>query len=229
MTTHRLTQEQERHLLDADREFQVRLTKVGELMAADPKLPFVSALTLAGDMLSADRSLTWLREGKYDFGACAAFCGSYGRLDFVVRALEEGLITEDEALKDLPSNWSGSDPDDTDPRFLSLWLTASKRNKYKTLRDKPNRLPSGNVLTVYRGQDLVADIRTPQSIGIAWSLDVDIARKFARGAATRQWDRGGVVYAAEVRRIDIIAYMTGRNEKEVIIDPRDLIDIRLLR
>jgi hypothetical protein len=194
-----------------------------ELMARDPKLPFISAFIIARDLASADRSLNWLREGKYEWGMAEAFCGSYGRLDLRVKALAEGLITPQQAYADLPSAWSNADPDDTDPRFLALWQEAWDLNRGRVLRDKPgSRLPKGMFLTVYRGQDATDDYT---SFGIAWSLDERVARKFAMGAATRQRARGGVVYKARAKRSDIMGYMVGRSEREVIIHPLDLWDI----
>lgn len=186
------------------------------LMKADPNLPFVSAFIMARDLASADRSLEWLREGKHTWGRAEAFCGSYGRLDLRVRARAEGLITDGQAFSDLADAWSGSDPDDTDPRFLALWKEAfAHEGTY--LRDIADKtLPGTKVLTVYRGQDKDAPF------GISWSLNMRVAIKFANGAATRQHARGGVVYKATVDRSHVMGYMTGRNEAEVIIDPVNL-------
>jgi hypothetical protein len=184
------------------------------IMDADPSIPFISAYVMARDLMSADRSLQWLREGKHDWPTAEVFCGSYGRLDLRARAYEEGLITEDEAVADLPSTWSGSDPDDTDPRFLNLWRKAHRLNGGKMLRDKPrSALPRTRPLAIYRGQDEGA------AFGISWSLDFTVALKFANGAATRQHNRKGVVYAATVDRTDVLGYMTGRSEAEVIVAP----------
>ena len=178
-------------------------------------MPFISALVIARDMASADRSMDWLRTGKYDWKRAEVFCGSYGRLDLRVRAWEEGLITDEQAFDDLPSTWSGSDPDDTDPRFLALWKSAYAANGGFYLRDG-GPLPPKRTLVIFRGQDAGAPF------GIAWSLDPMVAAKFASGAATRQRDRFGVVYRAIVKRSDVLGYMTGRHEAEVIVDPADL-------
>jgi hypothetical protein len=189
-----------------------------KLMNADPSLPFISALVMARDLASADRSMEWLREGKHPWSRAEVFCGSYGRLDLRVRAWQEGLITDEQALDGLADAWSGSDPDDTDPRFLALWKTAFATNGGTYLRDHADAtLPGTQWLTIYRGQDAGA------LFGIAWSLDFKVALKFANGAATRQRNRGGVVYRAIVDRTKVMGYMTGRGEKEVIVDPADLV------
>ena len=59
----------------------------------------------------------------------------------------------------------------------------------------------------------------------AWTIDRDIAEKFANGAATRQANRGGVIYQATVDRSRILGYLTGRGESEVIVDPKDVYDV----
>ncbi len=203
------------------REMKRQGDLAGELMAKDHKLPFTSALVIAGDLLSVDRSLQWLREGKYTFGMAEAMVGSYGRLDFRVKAYDQGLISPDQLIANLPDLWSGSDPDDTDPRFLSLWKKAWGVNGGKYLRDG-KALPRRRLLTIYRGQDEGAPF------GIAWSLDAATAKKFANGAATRQPNRAGVVYVAQVERAFVLGYMTGRGEAEVVVDPTTLIGVERL-
>lgn len=193
-----------------------------ELMKADPRLPFISAYVMANDMAGAERSMGWLREGKHPWGRAEAFCGSYGRLDLRVRAREEGLITDEQAFADLASTWSGSDPDDTDPRFLTLWKDAVAANGGQYLRDPEGvTLPGNHVLTIFRGQD------EGVPFGIAWSLDVTTAIKFANGAATRQRGRNGVVYRAKVKRSDVLGYMTARHEAEVVLDPHLAYDVKV--
>jgi len=199
-----------------------RQRKAMALAAADPKLPYISALVIAGDLLAAERSLEWLREGKYPWRQAEAFCGSYGRLDLRVRAYAEGLITDAEVIEDLPAAWRSADPDDTDPRFLALWQQAFIANGRRYLFDG-KQLPKKATFPIYRGQDHGAPF------GIAWSLDPEVAMKFADGAATRQRGRGGVIYCAIAHRLDVMGYMTKRNEAEVIVDPVMLRDIEVWR
>jgi hypothetical protein len=193
-----------------------------EMMERDPRIPYISAFVIAQDMASGERNLAALREGKVSWLQAEAFTGSYARMDLRVRAFDEHLISFAQYIGDLPEQWTSADPDDTDERFLTLWHRAHKHNKYKTLRDRKNILPPGP-LTIYRGQDEGAPF------GIAWSLAEGIAGKFARGAATRQTNRAGVIYAATVERTDVLGYMTGRNEREVIVNPRDIHDPRIVR
>jgi len=222
------------HLADMDKAMdylakreQKVAPKVTQLMAADPKLPYISAYVMAGDLVRADEVFDLLREGKVNWADAQMMTGSYGRMDLRARAYEAGLISESEAIEGLCHAWSGSDPDDTDPRFLALWKLAYKANRYRTLRDTkgtviPSVPGSGDLVRIYRGQDEGAPF------GIAWSLSKVTATKFATGAATRQTARDGVVYEASVERGDILGYCTGRGEQEVIVDPLNLHSVRMV-
>jgi hypothetical protein len=190
--------------------FQLEQAKAKELTDADPRLPYISAMVMAGDLIGADEALVALREGK-PFSEALWCVGSYGRLSFVLKALDERLATADEVLAIWPELWSGSDPDDTDPRFLTMWLAAYHRNHGMVVDGKP--LLDQPVIIVYRGQDADAPL------GIAWTTSKCVAKKFTRGAATRQGNRDGVVIQGTVKREDILAYLTGRNEFEIIVDP----------
>ena len=217
---------------DAMAYFQRReervIPKVEQLMAADPKLPFISAYIMAGDLVRADEVFELLGEGKVTWDQAEMMTGSYGRLDLRARALANEYITVEQAIEDLPATWRGSDPDDTDPRFLALWKLAFRANRYRTVRDRkgapiPALRGSGELVRIYRGQDEGAPF------GIAWSLSKVTATKFANGAATRQRSRNGVVYEAKVERKHILGYCVERGENETIVDPQHLQQVRVVR
>ena len=181
-----------------------------KLVKADPKLPYITALIVAGDMGSAKRAEKAMAEGM-PFDQALQFVGSYARFQFALDGLDKGRVSRDHLLEILPHLWSGSDPDDTDSRALALWQ-AARAAKGCVVTDGM-RLPAGKLLTVYRGQDKGAPF------GIAWSLNRSIAEAFARGRGTRQSNRGGVVYVAHVPRAEVLAYLTGRGESEIILNP----------
>jgi len=69
-------------------------------------------------------------------------------------------------------------------------------------------------LTIYRGAQL------RNASGWSWSLDVERARWFAV-----RWHRGeGIVIHATVARSDVIGYLDGREEAEIVCDP-DLVAV----
>jgi len=192
-----------------------------ELCDKDASLPYISAFIMAGDILTGERSRKMVAAGV-SYQRAVHFVGSYARLDFALWAQEHGFCTREELLDDLPDLWRGSDPDDMDPRFLTLWHEAWVRNRRKPIID--GRAVPGRVLTIYRGQDAEDDTfgRDPDRlpVGIAWSLDEKVAQKFANGAALRVSHRPNpVVYVAKVERKNIYAYLTGRGESEVVVNP----------
>jgi hypothetical protein len=197
--------------------------RIAELMAKDPQLPVWTAMTIAQDEATVVRARQAIKDGESPSEA-VHLVGSYARFGAAVELLPKRTL-----YRDIIDLWRGSDPDDSDPTFLEVWKAAhaakvAKRGKYLSsyLRDgKP--LPSNaRTVTVYRGQDPGAPM------GIAWTTDFDTAEKFARGAATRQKNREGVVLVAHVMRSAILAYITGRGESEVIVDPTDLMQVETL-
>jgi hypothetical protein len=185
-----------------------------QIMAGDERLPYISAFVMASDLIGGETNLERLRSGEFSLTRALLYTGSYGRLNLLLAAYDNGLAIENEALDGLIEWWSGSDPDDTDPRFLTLWKRAWERNHRQFITDPDGTdLPMRKRITIYRGQDLDAPI------GIAWSTSSRVARKFANGAGSRQWNRGGVVLKGTVARVNILAYLTDRHENEVIVDP----------
>lgn len=190
-----------------------------ELHTKDPKLSYISAYVIAGDVMSREDADAALAEGR-SFWEAVACVGSYARFEYIVQGYESGKVPPDEFFKRMPEEWRGSDPDDTDPRYLELWKQAAARwvaagrtHYVRDGRGLPNR---GKDLTVYRGQDAGAPF------GIAWTLNDDVALAFANGRATRQANRGGVVVERKIKRSDVLGFLTRRNEYEVILDPKDL-------
>lgn len=188
-----------------------------QIMDKDPKLSYISALIIAGDMMGLEHANEMIENGV-PFTKALWRVGSYSRLEFTIDQLDKGNATLDKVIPILPQLWSGSDPDDTNQRFFDLWLLAYEANDYKTIYDEGKKLPWKKILTIYRGQDEGAPA------GIAWSLSEEIAQKFANGAATRQYNRAGIIYKAKIARKNVIAYLTGRGEQEVIVNPLHFID-----
>lgn len=194
-------------------ELQRRMARESEIAATlDPSLPFLTAIIMAGDLRQAEDSLARLRSGEVDLTRAMVLTGSYGRMSLLVSALDEGLITLDAALDALPTWWPSSDPDDTDPRLIDLWMRAFARNE-GPVTDEGYSLPPRAYLTIWRGQ------RRGDPLGCAWSLARNVAERFASGASYRTPIDDPVLIEMKVPRGVILAYLTGRGEEEVIIDP----------
>lgn len=202
---------------DLERQGQV----ADEMQKANPAIPHITAFVMAGDLVSAERWWDRMVNGECTPSEAKNLVGSYARLDFAIKAWHAGYLTIDEILSDLPELWRGSDPDDTDPRFLSLWRAAWMRNHERYVRDG-EPLPRSQDITVYRGQ------MPNDPVGIAWSLDKSIAERFARGAGLRTKVMHGVIYTATTDRRRVLGYLTGRGESEVVLDPKYLKNITIM-
>ncbi len=77
-----------------------------------------------------------------------------------------------------------------------------------------NDLPS--VIKIYRG------LQTPKAKkrGLSWTLSLDRARWFAN-----RWKKNCDVLSAEVTKEHVLAVFLGRNEQEVVVNPRGLRNI----
>jgi hypothetical protein len=200
---------------------------IEEIYAKNPGVHPIKAMIMAGDYASAEQWGPYFERGEWDFEHTASMIGSYARMDWVLKMLELGKAKPEEIYPMLPDLWSGGGPDSTDKRFLELWRSAWDTNGQKMIvkAESPNGkflLPEvlannrKKLVTVFRGEDLTRIGR-----GISWSLDIEVAERFARGASNRVPTEGDV-YVAKVHKKRILAYIAGRGESEVILDPMQL-------
>lgn len=189
-----------------------RESEIGESLG--PSIPDITRFIMAGDIRQGQDALEQYKDGHVDLKRAFVLTGSYGRMPLLLALLDQRLINWDEASDLLVEWWSSSDPDDTDRRLIDLWYHAfRKRNRLVTDGDD---LPPGRYLSVYRGQ------RFGDPLGCAWSLSRHVAETFAKGASFRTAIAHPQLIEARVARVLILAYITGRGEQEVIIDPRGL-------
>lgn len=74
-----------------------------------------------------------------------------------------------------------------------------------------------DTVTVYRG---VTTINSDNLLALSWTLDYETADWFAR-----RFDEDGTVYKAQIDKEHIFALFNGRDESEVVLDPKYLKDI----
>lgn len=74
-----------------------------------------------------------------------------------------------------------------------------------------------DTVTVYRG---VTSYNAKNLKGLSWTLNPETAEWFAN-----RFGEDGTVYEAQIAKAHIYAYFKGRNESEVIVDPKHLMDI----
>lgn len=74
-----------------------------------------------------------------------------------------------------------------------------------------------DVVTVYRG---VTTYNAQNVKALSWTLSRDTAEWFAH-----RYGEEGTVYEAQIAKEHILALFTGRNESEVIVDPKHLMEL----
>lgn len=212
----------------------VQLHQQGMLMAVlhRPDLAgSIGQIVAANDYASMFRTEAGIRDGSIPRHDWHVRVGSYARMELCTRMVE---MTQDmswgegwyvaEIFPILCELWRGSDPDDTDPRFEDLF----KRAKSYTTRVTPmyDAVPLGSgtdPITVYRGEPgILLHARPDQIGGLSWTTDINTAIKFATGATMRSPHPVGTVLKGEVRYEDVLAYITGRGEWELIVPPEDV-------
>ena len=210
-------------LVEEDFQHQAELTR--QLADKHPEIGMPTVFIMAGDLVAAEKVDKLFQAKQMTFEAAQAVMGSYARFDWIVKQIEQGIVKPEQAYALLPEVWSSSDPDDTDPRFLKFWKKAYAANDNKCIWDDNEPPLRKKVFTVYRGQDRHLYYEGGL-LGIAWTLDKNIAKKFARGAWARQSNRPGEVLTGGIARKDILAFICGRGESEIIADPRRVKIIR---
>lgn len=205
-----VTEEQMARLRDEQPAFARQIDRANAL--EESGVPPGLSLVMAGDLISAEDATARIEAGESTFEQEVVRVGSFARFGWTVEMQKRGHLTRAALLDQLPELWRGTDPDDTDGGWLKLWREAFARNGLRPVTDgRP--LPKGPLLIVYRGQ------MPGDPLGIAWSLDPKIADKFAHGAGTRV-PMNGTVLRGKVARSAVLAYLTGRGESEVIVDPK---------
>jgi len=134
----------------------------------------------------------------------------------------EPHLSKEELSKILASAWVMSENPNADAnltkrRLVSLFRSADPA----VLMDEDERRTLAGLdatVTVYRG---VTTNNVKNVKALSWTLDYDIAKWFAA-----RFGECGTIYEAQVKKEHILALFKGRNESEVIIDPKNLMEIR---
>ena len=121
----------------------------------------------------------------------------------------------------LSDAWIRSENPNDDPnlpqsKLVEMFASADK-SYLMTVEEKQvyDELPT--VVTVYRG---VTSYNAENIKALSWTLDKDVAEWFSK-----RFEEDGTVYEAQIHKNHVLAYFGGRNESEVIVDPKYLFDI----
>lgn len=130
-------------------------------------------------------------------------------------------LSEKDFANILSDAWIRTEAPNNDPNFskrdlLSLFKATApallmSEEDYQQFQDLDD------VVTVYRG---VSSMNAKNVKALSWTLDRDTAEWFAH-----RFGENGTVYEAQIQKQHIYAYFSGRNEDEVIVDPKHLTEI----
>ena len=131
------------------------------------------------------------------------------------------MLSKEDFAKTLADAWIQSESPNHDPNLSqSKLLTMFQRADPAVLMNQEERsmLESlDDTVTVYRG----VHSRKPGGMkALSWTLDQEVAQWFAD-----RYGRHGTVYEAKIDKKHIHALFLGRNEAEVIVDPKYLTEI----
>lgn len=139
-----------------------------------------------------------------------------GFLKFARNSLSEkdfaGILADAWIRTEAPNN----DPNLSKRDLLSLFKATNPallmdEEDYQQFKDLDD------VVTVYRG---VTSMNAKNVKALSWTLDRDTAEWFAH-----RFGENGSVYEAQIQKQHIYAFFSGRNESEVIVDPKHLKEI----
>lgn len=131
------------------------------------------------------------------------------------------VLSEQDAALFLSQAWIGTEAPNDDPNLSKRELLSLFRaiDPQKLMDAEEYGLFQGleDVVTVYRG---VTEYNAKNIKALSWTLDRDTAEWFAH-----RYGESGKVYEARIGKEHIHAVFLGRNEAEVIVDPKHLMDI----
>ena len=133
------------------------------------------------------------------------------------------FLSSEDFTKMLADAWVRSESPNADPNLSkSKLVSLFKAADPEILMDAEERAQLQSLddpVTIYRG---VTSYNARNVKALSWTLDENVARWFAS-----RFGEQGRVYQAQIAKDDILAIFTGRNESEVIVDPKQLREIQL--
>lgn len=151
------------------------------------------------------------------------------RLTYLLYMVRGKIVSTKEAGNLLAGQWDvieNLSHDVNVPKGTVLrWIMAADKDKLMDEGElhKYNALP--DTVTVYLGCRTAGVAK-----GMSWTLSEDKARWFADRCAllSSGAGQGAMVYRAQIKKEDIVGYLDGRGEREVIVDYRKLLDLELV-
>ena len=129
-------------------------------------------------------------------------------------------LSKSDFTKELKYIWIDSEgisastiPFDT---FILMFNTANRKGLFEKSKNPQYDFKNfGEEIKIYRGICETGTTTTP--MGMSWTVDYDKAYYFA----TRFFDEGYIIEGL-VKKSDVLAYFTSRNEYEIIVNPKSV-------
>lgn len=131
----------------------------------------------------------------------------------------EHHMTDRVFWKTFADAWMDSENLWQDTRLIRKLMSSSRPHREETMTAKERRALKGmpDTLTIYRGFSGKGTLR-----GWSWTTDREKGEWFARRppGPLHPAPTDPTLVEATVRKSDVIAYFAGRNESEIVVDPR---------
>lgn len=130
------------------------------------------------------------------------------RLDTACRWVERAVSVDSDLREALAMAWMDMESDDADPEIVEMCVAAFRKVGFISQGESIGSAEDASKVALYRGG--------ANPSGMAWSTSVGVARFFAAREA-----RGGerIVWEARCDAEGALAYLTDRDEYEIVCDP----------
>lgn len=133
----------------------------------------------------------------------------------------QNALSEKDFANILADAWIRTEAPNNDPNLSKMdLLSLFKQTDPALLMDEEDYRSFqdlDDVVTIYRG---VTSVNEKNVKALSWTPDRETAEWFAH-----RFGENGTVYEAQIHKSHIYAYFSGRNESEVIVDPKHLTEI----
>lgn len=136
-------------------------------------------------------------------------------------SLSENHLSQKDFSEILADAWIRSENPNMDKNFVKNNLVAMFNKADKSIlmdgEEKEQFDSFDDTVTIYRG---VTSYNAKNIKALSWTTDYQTAEWFAH-----RFGEEGTVYEAQISKEHILAFFNGRNESEVIVDPKYLMNI----
>jgi hypothetical protein len=156
--------------------------------------------------------------------------GSEYRPGLMATWFREGRLTGKDAAALLRDEWATTDYIRPHRDDLLAMFEAAVAATGGPITDAPRRVNiKPRVLTVYRGTNIYEFDEPVERIGISWTTNRKVAAYFLTDRMHRGEDEEDkCILRGRIASEHVLGYFFKRKESEIVLDPRRLVDLRLI-